>query len=141
MSAVRMVNRIPCVPGGVALLILVVMLPVIGAANDAFVIGPDDILAVSVWDNKELDQVGTVRPDGKISLPLVGEVQAGGRTVADLTEELNKLYGETTKGARATVSVREIRSRPVYFMGGVVKPGPLQLTQDLTLIQGIAMAG
>jgi polysaccharide export outer membrane protein len=111
------------------------------AADDAFVIGPDDVLAVSVWDNKELDQVVTVRPDGKISLPLVGEVQAGGRTVADLTEQLNKLYSETTTGARATVSVREIRSRPIYFMGGVVKPGPIQLTQDLSLLQGISLAG
>jgi polysaccharide export outer membrane protein len=108
------------------------------AENDAFVIGPDDILAVSVWDNKELDQVITVRPDGKISLPLVGEVQAGGRTVADLTEP--QAHASTTN-ARATVSVREIRSRPIYFMGGVLKPGPIQLTQDLSLLQGISVAG
>src|SRR5262245_3555343 len=125
----------------VVLVALLIVTPVSAAPDDAFIIGPDDILAVSVWDNKELDQVVTVRPDGKISLPLVGEVQAGGRTVADLTEELNKLYSETTKGARATVSVREIRSRPIYFMGGVVKPGPMQLTQELTLLQGIAVAG
>jgi polysaccharide export outer membrane protein len=121
--------------------LLILMAGAVFAADDAFVIGPDDILAVSVWDNKELDQVVTVRPDGKISLPLVGEVQAGGRSVADLTEELNRLYSRTTKGARATVSVREIRSRPIYFMGGVVKPGPMQLTQDLTLLQAISMAG
>jgi polysaccharide export outer membrane protein len=111
------------------------------AANNSFVIGPDDVLAISVWDNKELDQVVTVRPDGKISLPLVGEVQAGGLTVADLTSKLNELYSETTKGARSSVSVKEIRSRPVYFMGGVVKPGPTQLTRELTLLQGIAVAG
>src|SRR5262245_40646304 len=123
------------------LMVLILLLPAsTPASNDAFVIGPDDILAVSVWDNKELDQVVTVRPDGKISLPLVGEVQAGGRTVADLTEELNKLYGETTKGARATVSLREIRSRPVYFMAGVVKPGPMQLTPELTLLQDLPLA-
>jgi polysaccharide export outer membrane protein len=126
----------------VAILLLLMAVPVnASASTESFVIGPDDILAVSVWDNKELEQVVTVRPDGKISLPLVGEVQAGGRTVADLTDELNRLYSETTRGARTTVSVREIRSRPIFFMGGVVKPGPFQLTQDLTLLQGISVAG
>jgi polysaccharide export outer membrane protein len=135
-------HRSPVTKAAAGLFALLMLLAAVApAADEPFVIGPDDILAVSVWDNKELDQVVTVRPDGKISLPLVGEVQAGGRTVADLTRELNTLYSETTKGARATVSVREIRSRPIYFMGGVLKPGPMQLTQELTLLQGIAVAG
>jgi polysaccharide biosynthesis/export protein len=125
-----------------ALVVLLAALPATaGIADSAFVIGPDDVLAISVWENKELEQVVTVRPDGKISLPLVGEVQAGGLTVAALTAKLDELYSETTKGARATVSVREIRSRPIYFVGGVVKPGPIQLTQDLRLLQAIAVAG
>lgn len=107
----------------------------------AYRIGTDDVLAISVWDNKDLDQTVFVRPDGKISLPLVGEVQAGGLTVAELTGALTEQYSKTIKGAHVTVGVKEIRSRPVYFVGSFGKPGPMQLTQDLTLLQAISLAG
>jgi polysaccharide export outer membrane protein len=110
-------------------------------AKEDYRIGPEDILSISVWDNKDLDQVVFVRPDGKISLPLVGQVQAGGLTVTELTGRLAEQYSETIKGAQVTVGVREIRSRTVFFVGGVAKPGPLQLTQDLTFLQAIALAG
>jgi polysaccharide biosynthesis/export protein len=111
------------------------------AQNPAYRIGPEDVLAISVWDNKEVDHVVFVRPDGKISLPLLGEVQAAGLTVVQLIDELNKQFGRTIKGAQATVLVKEIRSRAVYFVGGVGKPGPLQLMQDLTLLQAVSLAG
>jgi polysaccharide export outer membrane protein len=104
-------------------------------------IGPDDQLAVSLWDNRELDHVVAVRPDGKISLPLIGEVQAGGLTVNELTTELNTSYRRFVEHANATVMVREIKSRTVYFVGGFGKPGTHQLTQDLTLLQAISVAG
>jgi polysaccharide export outer membrane protein len=111
------------------------------AASDNYVIGTDDVLAISVWDNKELDQVVFVRPDGKISLPLVGQMQAAGRTVAQLEAEVTEKYQRTIKGAQVTISVKEIKSRPIYFIGGVNKPGPLQLTNELTLLQAISLAG
>jgi polysaccharide export outer membrane protein len=111
------------------------------AEEPSYVIGVDDVLNISVWDNKDLDQLVFVRPDGKVSLPLVGEVQAGGLTVAKLASTLSEMYGKTIKGAEVTVSVKEIRSRPVFFLGGVGKPGPMQLTQDLTLLQAISLAG
>ncbi len=111
------------------------------AAQEDYRIGPSDVLAIAVWDNKELDQVVFVRPDGKISLPLLGEVEAGGLTVAELASKLAELYGKTVKGAQVMVDVRDIRSRPVFFVGGVGRPGPLQLTQDLTLLQAISLAG
>ena len=82
-----------------------------------------------------------MRPDGKISLPLLGEVQAGGLTVADLIGQLNEQFGKSIKGAQATVIVKEIRSRSVFFVGGVGKPGPMQLTQQLTLLQAVSVAG
>jgi polysaccharide export outer membrane protein len=104
-------------------------------------IGVDDVLAISVWDNKDLDQVVFVRPDGRISLPLLGEVKAGGLTVAELARKLSEEYQKTVKGAQVTVSVREIRSRPVFFVGGVARPGPMQLTQELSLLQAISLAG
>ena len=104
-------------------------------------IGPDDVLAISVWDHKDLDQVVAVRPDGKISLPLVGETEAGGLTVSELAARLTTAYSQTVRSAQVTVSVREIRSRPVFFLGGVVRPGPMQLTQDLTILQALSLAG
>lgn len=110
-------------------------------ADEAYTIGTDDVLAITVWDNKDVDQVVFVRPDGKISLPLLGEVQAGGLTVVQLQTKLNELYSKTIKNPQVTVGVREIRSRSIFFVGGVGKPGPMQLTQDLTLLQAISIAG
>jgi polysaccharide export outer membrane protein len=110
-------------------------------AESDYRIGPDDVLIVTVWDQKELEQVVTVRPDGKISLPLVGDTEAAGLTVAELSSRLSTLYGRTVRGAQVTVSVKEIRSRPVYFLGGIVKPGPMQLTQELTVLQALASVG
>jgi polysaccharide export outer membrane protein len=127
--------------GIVLLASLALWLPSVGAAGPDYRIGTDDVLSISVWDQKELDQVVSVRPDGKISLPLVGEVDAGGQTVADLATRLTTLYGKTVRGAQVTVGVREIRSRPVYFLGGVARPGPLQLTQDLTVLQALSAVG
>jgi polysaccharide export outer membrane protein len=111
------------------------------SAQPEYRIGVDDVLAISVWDNKDLDQVVFVRPDGKISLPLLGEIQASGLTVADLSSRLSEQYGRTIRGAQVTVTVKEIRSRPVFFVGGISKTEPLQLTQDLTLSQVLSLAG
>ncbi|MBI2216426.1 MAG: SLBB domain-containing protein [Candidatus Rokubacteria bacterium] len=104
-------------------------------------IGPDDQLAVSLWDNRDVDLVVAVRPDGKISLPLVGEVQAGGLTVNELTASLTTAYRRFVEQAHVTVMVKEIKSRTVYFVGGVAKPGPYQLNRELTLLQAISVAG
>ncbi|MCI0547616.1 MAG: polysaccharide export protein, partial [Candidatus Rokubacteria bacterium] len=112
-----------------------------GAADPAYIIGPDDVIEVQVWDNKDLNAVVFVRPDGKTSLPLVGEIQAAGRTVAQLQAELTETYAKTVKQPVVTVMVKEIKSRPVFFIGGFGRPGPMQLTQDLSLIQAVSLVG
>src|SRR5262250_2447905 len=107
-----------------------------------FIVGPEDVLEVQVWDNKDLNQSVFVRPDGKTSLPLVGEIQAAGKTVQELQDYLSAMYSKTVKGAAVTVIIREIKSRPVYFLGGFGKPGALQLLRtDLTLLQALALVG
>ncbi len=111
------------------------------AAEEAFVIGPEDVLDIQVWDNKDLNQVTFVRPDGKISLPLVGEIQAAGKTVQGLTADLVAAYGKTVKEPAVTVIVRDIKSRPVYFIGGFGRPGPLQLTRELNMLQALGIVG
>ena len=82
-----------------------------------------------------------VRPDGKISLPLVGELQAGGKTVQQLQDALAELYAQSVKEANVTVMVKEIKSRPVFFSGEFAKTGPLQLTRDLTVLQAVSVIG
>jgi len=109
--------------------------------NPEYRIGVDDVLSIHVWDNKDVDQAIFVRPDGKISLPLAGEIDVRGMTVADLEKRLAELYSRTIKNAQVTVVVREIRSRPIFFIGGVGKTGPMQLTQDWTLLQAVSAAG
>lgn len=136
-------SRIRWMPFRLILSVLVCVLcaiPVDGA-EETYVIGVADVLDIQVWDNKDLNQVVSVRPDGKISLPLAGEVQAAGLAVQQLQESLAELYARTVKGAIATVLVKEIKSRPVYFIGGFAKPGVEQLTRELTLLQAISIVG
>jgi polysaccharide export outer membrane protein len=125
-----------------ALLGLLFLTPVtVRAADPTYEVGIDDVLAISVWDNADVNQIVFVRPDGKISLPLAGEIDVRGMTVSDLEAKLNEMYQKTIKGARVTVVVKEIRSRPIFFIGGVGRIGPMQLTQDWTLLQAISAAG
>jgi polysaccharide export outer membrane protein len=131
-------------PSFLALLVLVASLVEwipIAAAMEPYRIGPDDVLAISVWDQRGLDRVVVVRPDGKISLPLVGEIDAGGLTPADLASHLTTLYRETMRRTMVTVSIKEIRSRQVFLLGGVVRPGSMPLTQELTVLQALSAVG
>jgi polysaccharide export outer membrane protein len=110
--------------------------------NKDYIVGPEDVLDVQVWDNKDMNQVVFVRPDGKTSLPIVGEIQAAGKTVQELQDYLTAVYSKTVKGAAVTVIIREIKSRPVYFLGGFGKPGAMQLMRnDLSLLQAVALVG
>jgi polysaccharide export outer membrane protein len=111
------------------------------ATDGDYRIGVDDVLSISIWESKDLDEVVTVRPDGKISLQLVGDVRAEGRSVAELRSELQERYQTMIEDARVAVNVREIHSRAVYFVGEVAKAGPLVLTRRMSVLQAVAMAG
>jgi polysaccharide biosynthesis/export protein len=106
-----------------------------------YIIGPEDVLEIQVWGNKDLNQTVFVRPDGRTSLPLVGEIGVSGKSVQQLQDHLTNVYEKTVKGAVVTVMVKEIKSRPVYFIGGFGKPGVMQLTRELTLLQAISVVG
>ena len=106
-----------------------------------YVIGPEDVLDIQVWGSKDLNQTVFVRPDGRLSVPVMGEIAAGGKTVQQLQDHLSAVYANMVKGAVVTVIVKEIRSRPVYFIGGFGNPGAMQLTRDLTLLQAISVVG
>ncbi len=106
-----------------------------------YIIGPEDVLDVQVWGSKELNQIVFVRPDGRLSLPLVGEIAVAGKTVQQLQDHLSAVYEKTVKGAVVTVIVKDIKSRPVYFVGGFGRPGVMQLTRELSLLQAISIVG
>src|SRR6266536_71828 len=90
-------------------------------SDKAYIIGPEDVLEIQVWERKDLNQTVFVRPDGRTSLPLVGEILVAGKTVQELQDHLAKVYDKTSQSAVVTVIVREIKSRPVYVVG--VVPG------------------
>lgn len=106
-----------------------------------YVIGAADVIAISVLDNKELDTVVSVTPDGKITVPLVGDAQAAGLTVTELTQRLTKQLAAKVKSPQVTVTLREVNSYRIYFLGRVGKPGILTSKSEVNLLQALSMAG
>ena len=113
----------------------------VAALPPGYVIGPDDVLQIVFWRDKDLSGEVVVRPDGRISLPLINEVMAAGRTPDQLRAELVKSASQFLGNPNATVVVKEIRSRKVFITGSVERPGPYSLTSPTTVVQLIAMAG
>ena len=111
------------------------------AAEADYTIGIDDILHVIVWDNKELEQDVVVRPDGKISYPLAGEIYVQGMTVPKLTETLKERLSASVKNPNVSVMVKEIRSFRVYFVGKIARAGVYPIKAGTPLLQALTLAG
>lgn len=109
--------------------------------DNTFIIGPDDVLAINVWKEPEISRSVPVRSDGKISLPLVGEVQAGGQTPRQLEQEIAKKLQSYISEPDVTVIVQEIRSQKFNILGMVAKPGSYSLTHSTTVLDAIALGG
>lgn len=109
--------------------------------EEAFRIGREDVLDVAVWRDPDLSRTVPVRPDGMISLPLLGDVQAAGRTPDALAEELRQGLGPYIQDPRVSVIVREVNSTRVYVTGEVATPGAYALRGRMSLVQAIALAG
>src|SRR5262249_8794549 len=106
-----------------------------------YVIGADDVLDVTFWRDKEMSAEVAVRPDGKIALPLLNEVQAAGLTPEQLRLAVTKEASRFVEDPNATVVVKAINSRKVYITGQVSKPGMYSLAHVTTILQLISMAG
>jgi len=107
-----------------------------------FLLGPEDVLDIVVWRNQDLSRQGMViRPDGKITMPLIGEVIASGRSADQLANQISDRLKEFKENPSVSVSVREVNSYYVYVMGEVAKPGKFQLKSHTNVLQAIALAG
>lgn len=111
------------------------------AVPAGYVIGADDLLSVVFWKDKDMSAEARVRPDGRIALPLINEVQAAGLTPEELQKKITEESRKYMEDASITIVVREINSRRVFITGEVAKPGPYALTSPITVMQLIAVAG
>jgi polysaccharide export outer membrane protein len=106
-----------------------------------FLLGPEDVLEVSVWRNQDLSRSVVVRPDGKISLPLIGEVQASGLNASQVAAKISAKLTEFKENPNVSVSLKEVNSYFIYVLGEVHKPGKFPLKSYVTVLQGVSMAG
>jgi polysaccharide export outer membrane protein len=109
--------------------------------NNVYVIGDDDVLEINVWKEPELSRSIPVRSDGKISLPLTGEVQAAGKTPLQLEDDITAKLRNYISEPAVTVMVQKINSLKYNVMGEVIKPGAYPLTTSTTVVDAIATAG
>ena len=105
-----------------------------------YTIGPEDVLEITVWRNADLSKVVAVRPDGRISLPLIGDVGAAGRTAAQLAEAISEKLKEFKENPQVSIVVKEVNSYAIYVLGEVSKPGKYPLKSKTTLLQAITLA-
>lgn len=106
-----------------------------------YVIGTDDVLSIVYWKDKDMSADAQVRPDGRIALPLINEVQAAGLTPEQLHKKLTEESKKYMEDANITVVVRQINSRKAFITGEVNRPGPYPLTSPTSVMQLIALAG
>jgi len=132
----------PIRPFFLALLLLAAVSGVLAQQPD-YVIGPKDVLAVTVWDQADLTGRWTVEADGSFTFPLVGRIKAGGLTLKQFEAALKKslVDGQYFRDPQVSVAVVEYASQRVFVVGEVRSPGPIALTGDMTLIEVLARAG
>ena len=109
--------------------------------EDEYIIGPTDVLEIHVWREPDLSRTIPVRPDGKITLPLLNDVQASGLTPLELKAGIEKRLAEFVESPTVSVAVQEIHSKSIYVLGQVLSPGGYPLQQDLTVLQALSLAG
>jgi polysaccharide export outer membrane protein len=112
-----------------------------GPSLDAYKIGPEDVLAITVWKNEPMSRVVQVRPDGMISLPLIDDVAAAGLTPVQFRDVLAKRLAEFIPNPEVSVIVTDVRNYKVSVLGEVMKPGRFELKSYTTILDVIAQAG
>jgi polysaccharide biosynthesis/export protein len=115
--------------------------PIARRADDDYIIGPSDVLAINVWKDPELTRTVPVRPDGKISLPLIGELEVSGLTALNVQHLVAQRLKEYISKPEVTVIVQEVKSRTYIIVGKISRPGAYELGKPTTVLEAIAIAG
>jgi polysaccharide export outer membrane protein len=113
----------------------------VGTVSDSYVIGASDVLTVTVWKEPALSGNVLVRPDGMISMPLLGDVQASGLTPLQLAGQITTKLKKFVQDPNVSVVISAIHSKVVYLLGEVAKKGPVEMTSGMTLLEAISSAG
>jgi polysaccharide export outer membrane protein len=113
----------------------------IAASEPSYLLGPEDVLKVSVWKDEQLTQETVVRPDGMITFPLIGDVAATGRTAEDVRFEIAKRLSKYLPSPTVTVTVLKVLSNRIYVLGRVNKPGEYLVGHYTDVLQALSMAG
>ena len=112
-----------------------------GASSEQYILGSEDVIEISVWKEADLSKIVLIRPDGKISLPLIGDIQAADLTAEELKENIKKALIDYVDSPTVSVIVQQINSLKIFIQGEVARPGVLELRSNTTLLQAISMAG
>jgi polysaccharide export outer membrane protein len=112
-----------------------------GTDKTSYVIGPNDSIVVSVWKEPTLSSGLLVRPDGMISMPLLGDVQASGLTCLQLGNQIETKLRKYVQDPKVDVVLTQIHSKFIYMLGEIGKKGPIEMTPGMTLLQAVAVAG
>jgi polysaccharide export outer membrane protein len=113
----------------------------VSQAGQEYRMGPEDQIRVSVWENKELTLDLVVRPDGKISMPLIQDVVAEGQTAADLANTIQQRLLAFIKEPQVSVIVLQVNAPKYFVIGNVTKPGTYSLRSETSILQALALAG
>lgn len=122
-------------------LALIAAVPHKAQADDEYRIQASDILLISVWKEEDLQSEVIVRPDGKFSFPLAGDVIAQGRTIEEVRESVRSLIDTYIPDPVVTVTLRQSLGNRIFVLGKVTRPGEFPLTQDLDVMQALALGG
>jgi polysaccharide export outer membrane protein len=109
--------------------------------TNEYYIGPEDVLEIIVWRNADLSKIVTVRPDGRISLPLLGDIEATGLTPSELTANIVSRLKQFKETPTVSVILQQVNSYGIYVLGEVTHPGRYYLKSKTTLLQAITIAG
>jgi len=132
--AVDQVNKLSAAPEHVAEKLS-------NAVSSEYIIGAEDVLEITVWRNVDLSKIAQVRPDGRISMPIIRDIMAVGKTPSQLAEEMTNKLKEYVQSPVVAVSLKDVNSSNIFMLGEVVHPGKYPLKSKTTLLQGITIAG
>jgi polysaccharide export outer membrane protein len=141
LAALAAVLLTACVPADIPPVSTLPQTEVAYPEDESYIIGPSDVLEVNVWREPDLTRQVAVRMDGKITLPMLGDLQAGNLTLMELQERIEEAYTRFVTEPEVTVILVQSNSQRIYMMGKVNAPGEYPLKKSMTFLQAVSVAG